>query len=514
MATRLTDLERRASRRSAAAQSALSARLGTRRPAYPVPTGRAQSRSPRRGYAMGGGLEAKLIKAGAPPEEAARIAREIEAVPTQMSRPGAFGLSLPSVSELTGAGKTAALAALRFSPIGIMLDGVFALCDRFDIAIGIGLSGVAGVVEGAGVSGGVVFAPGRKIGFFGSLGLVMGVIAEAHGGATLTVVRGGLSSFNGTSFTIGGAIGEGYGLSGHLMLNTRGEPIGIIAEIGLTAGVPITAIGGIWETGSWTTTLSYRGATAAPGYAAANGHAGGLARSRSASPLIHDYSRARNATETSFDQLAGVPVHYDRLAAPNDYGSKGVQRSFNCTQRLKDQLDACMTDLFATWSRGTPTIILSAGTIGDGANAHGQGLAFDLDGFWWDDKRFMMNEYPSDKPFYIGINAHLLLYFSQVLSYYHAGHRDHFHVDFNFREGFRKDSQAQGFFVQSALRYIYGKDIGTSGPDGDGVDGKVGASTLTAITEALADAGIAATSLSDVAVWRQFLTDVRRRGFA
>lgn len=514
MATRLIDLERRASKRASTAQSKRAARLGLRRASSPVPSGRVLARSaPRVGYgrpfSVGNGLEAKLIAAGAPPEEAARIVRDIEAVPTQMSRSAAFGLALPTVSELTGTGKAAALAALRFSPIGVVLDGVFALCDQFNLAIAVGLSAVAGVGEGAGISGGIVFAPRRQVGVFGSLGLVMGAIVDAQGGATLTVVHGGLSSFNGTAFTVGGAIGEGLGLSGHIMLSTRGEPIGIVAEIGLTAGIPISAIGGIWQTQAWTTAMTYNRANG--GYGA---YPSSLFRSRSAAPLIHDYSRARNATETSFDTLAGVPVHYDRLEAPNGYGSKGVQRSFNCTQRLKDALDSCMTDLFATWAKGNPTIILSGGTIGDGAQAHGQGMAFDLDGFWWGEEKFMMNEYPANKPFYIGINAHLLMHFSSVLSYYYPRHRDHFHVDFNYDDKFRPSSEAQGYFVQSALRYIYGKDIGTSGADSDGVDGKIGPTSRTAITQALADAGITGTALTEAGVWRQFLTDVRRRGLA
>jgi hypothetical protein len=115
-----------------------------------------------------------------------------------------------------------------------------------------------------------------------------------------------------------------------------------------------------------------------------------------------------SASETSFTSLAGVPVRYDRL---NDapYGSEGKVRTFECREKLKKALETCMADLFSVWGRDQPSVILSAGTLGDGKNAHGQGYAFDLDGFRWEGKRFMMNEYSQDRRY---ISASMLIYFS------------------------------------------------------------------------------------------------------
>ena len=113
------------------------------------------------------------------------------------------------------------------------------------------------------------------------------------------------------------------------------------------------------------------------------------------------------ATETSFKTLVDVPVHYDRLPPPLGYGSKGKSRNFECRHKLKRGLEECFKELFEIWGRDTPSIILSAGTIGDGENAHGQGFAFDLDGFYWGDMKFMMINFPADREFYLGINAHL-----------------------------------------------------------------------------------------------------------
>ena len=218
------------------------------------------------------------------------------------------------------------------------------------------------------------------------------------------------------------------------------------------------------------------------------------------------------AQETSFRQLAGVPVHYDRLAAPHDYGSVGEVRTFGCRTKLRDTLENCFTDLFAVWRKGHPSIILTAGTIGDGDNAHGQGLAFDLDGFHWNGGRFMMDEYPMDRRFYVGINAHLFLYFSQVLSYHYPQHRDHFHLDFNFSYTFRPSSNAQTFFLQSALRYLFGRDIGRTGPEHDGVDGDYGTATRPVVAEVLEEIGLAGPLTTEEA-WRKFLLECRSRAF-
>lgn len=221
------------------------------------------------------------------------------------------------------------------------------------------------------------------------------------------------------------------------------------------------------------------------------------------------------AAETSFNEIAGIPVHYDRLAPEFPYGSKGAARNFQCRTKLKNTLNSCLSELFDVWGKGKPSIILSAGTIGDGMNAHGQGYAFDLDGFYWGENRFMMDRYPDDRRLYIGINAHLFLYFSQVLSYHYPQHKDHFHVDFNFSYVFRTASNAQTFFLQSALKYVFNRDIGDTGAEDDGVDGIYGSATKPAVNSVLADLGLAGQGgLTVPDVWRKFLLKCRERSFA
>jgi len=219
--------------------------------------------------------------------------------------------------------------------------------------------------------------------------------------------------------------------------------------------------------------------------------------------------------EARFDELAGVRVHDDRNPPPNGYGSKGLPRTFFCTDKLKDTLDGCFAELFTIWGQGTPSIILTAGTLGDGENAHGKGLAFDLDGFYWGEDRFMMLDYPQDRVFYNGINAHLFLFFSQVLSFHYPEHADHFHIDFNASFRFRTSSNAQTFFLQSCLVYLYGKDIGATGPEKDGVDGIYGGATRRALLQVLDDLGLSGRGgLTKADVWRDFLIITRDRAFA
>jgi hypothetical protein len=219
------------------------------------------------------------------------------------------------------------------------------------------------------------------------------------------------------------------------------------------------------------------------------------------------------ATEASFKKLVDVPVHYDRLDPPNDYGSKGKSRMFKCTNKLKTTLEDCLGGLFEVWNREEPSIILTAGTIGDGGGEHGRGLAFDLDGFYWGDQKFMMLFYPTDRVFYLGINAHLFLYFSQVLSYHYPRHDDHFHVDFNFSFKFRPDSNAQTFFLQACLKYLFNQDLGGTGIENDGVDGIFGSDTKRALEAVLKDLGFRG-QLTTVAGWKRFLLICRERAFS
>lgn len=508
MAIGLKELERRTNARSGAA-SLRGSRSGTSAFAYSRPTRIRPARVPfshmSGGHSAAAGdaaLIAKLVAGGIAQAEAEKIAADVaqfDAASSQPTMASAHGLSLPTTNELTGLVKNAALNALAasiFGPTGpLAVQALFLLCDELNACVAFGIGVTGGSIGGAGGAGGIVFAPDRRVGVYGSLGLVLGEILDVSVGVQVTFVLGGLANFNGRSYTIGGAIGEGLGISGHFILGAQAQPIGLMGELDLRGGAPVRVIAGAWETRSVTTQFSHQNGSRWRG-----------------DPIAIAYDKR---DEASFNTLAGVPVHYDRLKAPKGYGSKGEQRNFKCTNELKTALGNCMTDLFAAWNEGNPTIILSAGTLGDGEHAHGKGNAFDLDGFWWGERRFMMDEYPTNRRLYIGINAHLFLYFPQVLSYHYKGHKDHFHVDFNqsHKNHFRTGSEAQTYFLQMVLKYLYGQDLGTSGKEKDGVDGDYGTKTKNALKAVLPMIDMAGKDITKQADWREFLTKVRENAF-
>jgi hypothetical protein len=95
----------------------------------------------------------------------------------------------------------------------------------------------------------------------------------------------------------------------------------------------------------------------------------------------------------------------------------------------------------------------------------------------------------------------------------YQGHHDHFHVDFNFDFKFRESSNAQTYFVQACLRYLFGQDIGTTGIERDGVDGVFGSDTRPATKKVLTDLGIT-NRLTTTDGWKKFLLAVRDKAFA
>jgi hypothetical protein len=218
------------------------------------------------------------------------------------------------------------------------------------------------------------------------------------------------------------------------------------------------------------------------------------------------------AREVSFTTLAGVDVHYDRdLGA---YGTRGRPYVFKCQARLRDALEACFEELFKLLPEGKPNLITSAGTIGDGENAHGLGLAFDLDGLFWDNTSFVVRDFFVQKYLYLGVNAHLFRHFPQVLNYYYPQHDDHFHVDFNFSFRYRPESNAQTYFLQASLKYVFDEELGRHGIHRDGVDGVHGEATRRALGRVLAALPLKTKGgLTTKDGWFEFLEHARQRAF-
>ena len=67
--------------------------------------------------------------------------------------------------------------------------------------------------------------------------------------------------------------------------------------------------------------------------------------------------------------------------------------------------------------------------------------------------------------------------------------------------------------MQGCLKYIYGKELGKTGIEDDGVDGIYGSGTKNAVKETLADIGLSG-QLTTAAVWKEFLQVTRGKAFA
>lgn len=135
----------------------------------------------------------------------------------------------------------------QFVSVSDILDA----CDRYNITIGVGPSLGIGVQGGVSGGFGMVFAPGRRIGFYGSRSGIIGWIYSAGATAQVTVVRGGPEVFGGESRMAGVSVDTvgwldtgllGVPVAVHQISNTAGQETGFTLEIGVSAGVPVISL--------------------------------------------------------------------------------------------------------------------------------------------------------------------------------------------------------------------------------------------------------------------------------
>jgi hypothetical protein len=212
------------------------------------------------------------------------------------------------------------------------------------------------------------------------------------------------------------------------------------------------------------------------------------------------------ATEHAFTTVGGVPTHYARSPVA-DYGTIGEARTFHSTLAFHQALDACFQELWQVSPHGRALAVVSAGAHVAKAGKHGLGRAFDIDSIHWHGKILVTREYPSNKKYYLGVEAVLRKHFGVVLDYhYNAAHRDHFHIDDGATVGFSK-AKSTTLFMQAACQEVFGKTFK------GGIDGGFGSGTQGALDEVCEDLGIA-TPLTDLANWNSFLDAVALHGMA
>lgn len=218
--------------------------------------------------------------------------------------------------------------------------------------------------------------------------------------------------------------------------------------------------------------------------------------------------------ENSFEELAGVPVHYDR--APNaGYGTRGIPYTFHCTEPFEEKLHAAFEELWVVCPLGEAEVITSAGVYVDKSGMHGEGRAFDIDGIFWADRTFITKQYPSDPSFYLAVESVLRKHFGTVLNYkFDAAHQDHFHISDRGEPGFVATHESRVKYWQMALTHLFDRPVT--------VDGLVGPETNGASRALLRERGEAEDDEMDTdeklhrtldRVWKDLLNEAAERGF-
>jgi hypothetical protein len=215
------------------------------------------------------------------------------------------------------------------------------------------------------------------------------------------------------------------------------------------------------------------------------------------------------APSNTASKLGGVDVFFDRRFS-GDLG-QGINVPLAMTQGFEDKLDQCFNELWSVVPLGKPNKIFTAGAFTNKPGFHGLGRAFDLDGFEWTNRKFIVLEDGArngDRKFYFGIEAILKRHFGVVLDYlFNTDHHDHFHLDDSLQIDFSASAKSKVVFLQGALIHVFGLSIGAAG-----IDGQMGPNTQQAVNQALAKLGISG-SISNKNVWLQFLLGTAKEAF-
>jgi hypothetical protein len=188
-------------------------------------------------------------------------AARILAGPVSGSIPEIIG-RLPDLSD----GATYALeAAISLSPLGAVYGAAKSLVDRLGVTVAIGLSGTGGVGVGGTIGAGILLDR-HGVGLYGNIGTVEGVIDSIGASIDLSVINGDRDAMSGISFgtTVSLDASEGPGVSGTLVLNARGEPIGVTVGVGLSLGVPVLSAIEAWGSVNQTFVTSHSVAAGGP----------------------------------------------------------------------------------------------------------------------------------------------------------------------------------------------------------------------------------------------------------
>lgn len=171
--------------------------------------------------------------------------------------PGATVLSGWQARAFVAAIETAFRTAMAGNPAlaifaaFVNIDGVLAACDRMGITLALGLSGGGGLGIGGGTGGGIIFAPGSRIGFYGSGSGIVGMIYGAGVSVQLTLISGGPEKLAGDGYMAGVSVSTlGWfdlgtldaPIGAHVLFDNDRNQIGYTFEFGAAVGLPVVSL--------------------------------------------------------------------------------------------------------------------------------------------------------------------------------------------------------------------------------------------------------------------------------
>ncbi len=164
-------------------------------------------------------------------------------------------ISLPSASaasSVTGRVVEAAISAV-FPPLAALRLAV----EASGLTIGVGPAVSAGLLAGGALGVGIILAPGNVIGVYGAAELDAGLISSIGAQMQLTIVSGGIASFNGVGYCAGVSGGEVYTGGAAALFDASRNFCGVTLSIGVGVGLaPVDIYTGVQRSVATTLALA------------------------------------------------------------------------------------------------------------------------------------------------------------------------------------------------------------------------------------------------------------------
>jgi V8-like Glu-specific endopeptidase/N-acetyl-anhydromuramyl-L-alanine amidase AmpD len=184
-----------------------------------------------------GHLKAEDVPLGIPLGAGLSRARTLEVANTTVGAERTAVMP-PTVSRMGTAQRAAFEAALLAfgGPLAPLIGTARAAAPAAGVSIGIGPAVGAGLGAGGGLGAGVIFGPDGGIGVYGAAEVEIGFLASISATVQVTVVRGGIESFNGWGLAAVISGGEGVVGGAAALFDLSGTFQGVSVQLGVGVG--------------------------------------------------------------------------------------------------------------------------------------------------------------------------------------------------------------------------------------------------------------------------------------